>query len=29
MERLIIDLIQQGSTVMGACRIARITWDEA
>ena len=28
MERLIIDLIQQCSTVMGACRIARITWDE-
>lgn len=29
MERLIIDLIQQSSTVTGACRIARITWDEA
>jgi transposase len=29
MERLIIDLILQGSTVMGACRIARISWDEA
>jgi transposase len=29
MERLIIDLIQQCSTVTGACRIARITWDEA
>jgi len=29
MERLIIDLIQQCSTVLGACRIARITWDEA
>ena len=29
MERLIIDLIQQCSTVIGACRIARITWDEA
>jgi transposase len=29
MERLIINLIQQCSTVTGACRIARITWDEA
>jgi transposase len=29
MERLIIDLIQQCSTVIGACRIARITSDEA
>jgi transposase len=29
MERLIIDLIQQCSTITGACRIARITWDEA
>jgi transposase len=29
MERLIIDLITQCSTVSGACRIARITWDEA
>lgn len=29
MERLIIDLIQQCSTVTGACRIARISWDEA
>lgn len=29
MERLIIDLIQQCSTLTGACRIARITWDEA
>ena len=29
MERLIIDLIQQCSTVTGACRIAGITWDEA
>ena len=29
MERLIIDVIQQCSTVIGACRIARITWDEA
>lgn len=29
MERLIIDLIQQCSTVTGACRIARVTWDEA
>jgi len=28
MERLIIDLIQQCSTVVGACRIAGITWDE-
>jgi transposase len=29
MERLIIDLIRQCSTVTGACRIARISWDEA
>ena len=29
MERLIIDLIQQCSTVIGACRIARVSWDEA
>jgi transposase len=29
MERLVIDLIQQCSTIIGACRIARITWDEA
>jgi transposase len=29
MERLIIDLILQCSTVTGACRIAGITWDEA
>jgi transposase len=29
MERLIIDLIRQCSTVTGACRIAGITWDEA
>ena len=29
MDRLIIDLITQCSTVSGACRIARITWDEA
>jgi transposase len=29
MERLIIDLIHPCSTVVGACRIARITWDEA
>jgi transposase len=29
MERLVIDLIQQCSTVTGACRIARISWDEA
>jgi transposase len=28
-ERLIIDVIQQCSTVMGACRILGITWDEA
>lgn len=29
MERLIIDVIQQCSTVTGACRILAITWDEA
>jgi transposase len=29
MERLIIDFILQCSTVTGACRIARISWDEA
>lgn len=29
MERVICGLIQQCSTVMGACRIVRITWDEA
>ena len=29
MERLIIDVIHQASTVIGACRILRITWDEA
>ena len=29
MERLVIDLIGQCSTVVGACRIAGITWDEA
>jgi transposase len=29
LERLIIDLIRQCSTVQGACRIARVTWDEA
>ena len=29
LERLIIDLILQCSTVTGACRIAGITWDEA
>jgi hypothetical protein len=29
MERLVIDLIQQCSTVTGGCRIARIMWDEA
>lgn len=29
MERLVIDLILQCSTVKGACAIARISWDEA
>jgi transposase len=29
MERLIIDLIRQCSTVKGACQIARVSWDEA
>lgn len=29
MERLVIDVIQQCSTVTGACRLLRITWDEA
>jgi transposase len=29
MERLVIDLIRQCSTVLGACRLARISWDEA
>ncbi len=29
LERLVIDLILQCSTVTGACRIARISWDEA
>ena len=29
LERLIIDLILQCSTVTGACRIAGISWDEA
>jgi transposase len=29
MERLIIDVIHQASTLIGACRILRITWDEA
>jgi transposase len=29
MERLIIDVIRQCSTLAGACRILRITWDEA
>ena len=29
MERLIIDLILQCSTLTGACRIAGITWDQA
>jgi transposase len=29
MERLVIDVIQQCSTLTGACRLLRITWDEA
>ena len=29
MERLVIDLMLQCSTVKGACTIARISWDEA
>jgi transposase len=29
MERLIIDLIRQCSTVTGACAIAAVSWDEA
>lgn len=29
MGRLIVDLIRQCSTVTGACRIGRVTWDEA
>ena len=29
MERLIIDLILQCSTVKGACQIASVSWDEA
>jgi transposase len=29
MERLIIDLIRQCSTVKGACAIAAVSWDEA
>lgn len=29
MERLVIDLIRQCSTVKGACTIAAISWDEA
>jgi transposase len=29
MERPVIDLILQCSTITGACRIARVTWDEA
>src|SRR4029077_14011747 len=29
MERLIIDLIRQCSTVTGACAIASVSWDEA
>jgi len=28
MERLIIDLLNECATVTGACRIARISWDE-
>lgn len=29
MERLVIDVIRQCSTLTGACRILQITWDEA
>lgn len=29
MERLIIDVIRQCSTLTGACRLLRISWDEA
>lgn len=29
MERLIIDVIRQCSTLLGACRLLHITWDEA
>jgi transposase len=29
MERLVIDVIRQCSTLMGACRLLHITWDEA
>ena len=29
LERLIIDVIQQCSTLTGACRLLRISWDEA
>ena len=29
MERMIIDVIRQCSTVSGACQIMRVTWDEA
>ena len=29
LERLMIDRIRQCSTITGACRIARISWDEA
>jgi transposase len=29
MERLVIDVLQQCSTLSGACRLLRITWDEA
>jgi transposase len=29
LERLIIDLIRQCSTVKGACAIVGVTWDEA
>jgi transposase len=29
MERMIIDVILQCSTIAGACQIMRVTWDEA
>lgn len=29
MERLVIDVIQQCSTLSGACRLLRVSWDEA
>lgn len=29
MERLIIDVIREGSTVTGACELAGVSWDEA